>query len=365
MKVLIEVDNHDCRIGAVNDALDLCRYGRSEGIEFVMTGPIGDELMQNARQIGFQVLHKRSVPFARSRIVPYAVDVFRWSRLLRKIRPDVVHLNFVSWGPSLACAANFMGIPVVARAGGAYHEKNPSRGWVARYLANCEAQAVKLLESPLRDRVTVVGDLINLDRFSDPCIGAPMPTGGEQLPRVLFLGQLVERKGLEPLVKSFHLMRSRAELYLVGGDWGEAGYPARIRGMVENLGLQKRVHLLNHRTDAINLMRQCDVFVLPSFSEARPRSIIEAMMLGRCVVSTRTGGIPTLIKDGVTGLLVEPGDVEALARALDRVVSNEAHRSALGASAKKYAEAAFNPETTCRNYLKVCRAVCGGTTDAS
>ncbi|MCY2924869.1 MAG: glycosyltransferase family 4 protein, partial [Planctomycetota bacterium] len=96
----------------------------------------------------------------------------------------------------------------------------------------------------------------------------------------------------------------------------------------------------------------CDVFVLPSLSEARPRVVIEAMILGKCVVATRTGGLPSLIEEGVTGVLVPPGDVAALASVLDDVIRDGARRRELGMAAQRRAAVAFDPRATVRNYLR-------------
>lgn len=358
MKILIEVNSSDCRIGAINDVLDLCRYGKTEEVEFYLCGPLEDELIQNAKQVGFKIVSHKSIPTTKAGFILYIVSVVKWIILLSKIRPNVVHLNYVSWNPSIACAAKMMRIPIVARAGGEYNKKNMSCRWISRYLANCEAQAAGLLNSPLRDKVAVVGDLINYDRFTqDYKFPDIFRSDSKQRPRLLFLGQLVERKGIHILLESFRNMETDAELYIVGGNWADKGYPEHIQKMTKDYNLQNKVSLVNHRNDAINLIRQCDVFVLPSLSEARPRSIIESMILGKCVVATNTGGIPTLIKNNETGLLVEPGNIAELTVALEKVSSSSKFRDKLAAAAKEYAANELNPVSTASRYLQIYKSL--------
>ena len=125
--------------------------------------------------------------------------------------------------------------------------------------------------------------------------------------------------------------------------------------LIDQLKLKDRVYLENHRSDVGILLHECDVFVLPSLSEARPRSIIEAMCMGRPVISTRVGGIPTLVEDQVTGLLVPPADPQLLASALDRLAGSTDLRRSLGKSGLERAQAMFQPELTAARYVALYR----------
>jgi glycosyltransferase involved in cell wall biosynthesis len=142
-----------------------------------------------------------------------------------------------------------------------------------------------------------------------------------------------------------------AELLLVGGDWSDEGYPRQIRDQIAQLGVGDRIHLENHRTDAATVLRDCDVLVLPSLSDARPRCILEAMFLGRPVIATAVGGIPTMVEDGQTGYLVPPGDPEALTRALRRLADSPELRERLARAGRARAEAEFQPERSARRYV--------------
>jgi hypothetical protein len=353
LHVLMELSSSDLRIGAVNDAIDLAALARPHGVHFTFVGPIDEKFAAAAARNGAEVLPAGSRVFSRSGLPLYALDVARWLQRLAVIRPDIVHLNYSGYGPSLACAAHLCGIPVAGRASGAFIENNPSNRWIATLLANCAPQAGQLLASPLAPRVVVTGDLFRPARIS----GIDRRRIGMRAPRILFLGQLVERKGLHILIEAFVRMVVDAELWLVGGDWEAGEYPARIRAAIESLGIGSRVTLLNHRENVAPLLQQADIFVLPSLSEARPRSILEAMLAELPVVASDVGGIPTVVEHEASGLLVPPSDPSALADALDRLAASEATRIRLGKAGRQYVEQECQPERTAGKYVDTYRAM--------
>jgi glycosyltransferase involved in cell wall biosynthesis len=172
-------------------------------------------------------------------------------------------------------------------------------------------------------------------------------------PRFLFLGRPEERKGIAVLLEAFARMQTTADLMLVGGDWDSPGLPQQLRARAGQLGVKDRVFFENHRPDVGALLDDCDVFVLPSLCDTRPRAIIEAMHKQRPVISTRVCGIPTLVEDGVSGILVPPSDVPALTAALDRLARSETLRNRLGRAARERARRELSLEQTIKNYLSV------------
>ena len=362
LHVLMELSSCDLRMGAVNDAIDLAELARPQGVRFTFCGPLDARFAAAARDRGAATIDGRSRAFSRSGLPLYMVSVGRWLGQLATLNPDIVHLNYAGWGPSLGCAASLSRVPVVARAGGAYHTGNPANAWVAAYAANCAAQAEPQLASPLADRVVVTGDLFRPDRVRSSVVTGARQGSARTRPRILYLGQLVERKGLHVLVEAFARVGWDCELWLVGGNWAEGSYAAAIKQRVAELGLGDRVRLENHREDVAALMQSADVFVLPSLSEARPRSIIEAMFMGLPVVGSRVGGIPSLVEDGVTGALVAAGDPAALATALQSLVGSAARRRQLGAAGLERAEADCRPDRTAGRYIDMYRAAAAHAT---
>lgn len=142
--------------------------------------------------------------------------------------------------------------------------------------------------------------------------------------RILASGRLVEKKGFSILVDACRLMADRGERFdcVIGGS---GPLEAELRAQVERLGLQDRVTVTGQalqQEKIIDFMHGGDVYVLPCVWAADgdvdglPQMLMEAMACGLPAVSTRLVGIPDLIRDGQTGVLVEPGDAAALADAL-------------------------------------------------
>jgi glycosyltransferase involved in cell wall biosynthesis len=111
----------------------------------------------------------------------------------------------------------------------------------------------------------------------------------------------------------------------------ETAHTRTLRAAVEQLGLQESVRFLGFREDVPELLRLLDVFILPSAGEGLPASILEAMAAGLPVVASAVGGVPELVREGETGFLFRPGDVEALAARLAELHGQPEHARALGA----------------------------------
>jgi glycogen synthase len=156
-------------------------------------------------------------------------------------------------------------------------------------------------------------------------------------PYLLFVGRLASNKGLLGLVGAFaELARDdpTAHLLLVGADGGMGD---AIAAEVRRLGLEARVHLVGHVADEALLAatyRDARATVLPSDYEAFGLVLLESLAQGTPVVASRTGGIPEVVEDGRSGLLVPPGDVAALAGALRRLWDDRALAGRLGAAGR-------------------------------
>ncbi len=138
-------------------------------------------------------------------------------------------------------------------------------------------------------------------------------------PFALFVGRLASNKGLITLVDAFALLAREdpaSHLVLIGAD---GGMRERVADRARTSGLERRVHLLGHLDDeslVAAAYREARVSVLPSDYEAFGLVLLESLAQGTPVVATRVGGIPEVVEDGRAGLLVPPGSVSDLARAL-------------------------------------------------
>jgi 2-deoxystreptamine N-acetyl-D-glucosaminyltransferase/2-deoxystreptamine glucosyltransferase len=173
----------------------------------------------------------------------------------------------------------------------------------------------------------------------DPALFA-VPAGTDVLPaagrpRIGYVGRLAPQKRADLLVTAFGRMQRRADLVVVG-DGPER---ARVEALVAGCERAERVTLAGFVAhDAVPaVLASLDVLVLPSAYEEMGSVLTEAMAAGLPVVASAVGGIPEVVRDGETGLLVPPGDVDALAAALDRLVREPHLRARLAAGARRRA----------------------------
>lgn len=188
-------------------------------------------------------------------------------------------------------------------------------------------------------RLTVIRNGVDLQRFGPPLHSAVRPKG----PTVGVLANLRPEKGLRQLVEAAALVKQRAPETSFA-IWGEGPLRSELEARVRALGLVDTVRLHGSTREPENALRQCDMLVLPSLSEASSNVVLEAMASGVPVVATRVGGTPALVSHGETGLLVPPGDPRALADAIVKLVQTPglAEQLAAGARARALAEFGMN-----------------------
>jgi glycosyltransferase involved in cell wall biosynthesis len=168
---------------------------------------------------------------------------------------------------------------------------------------------------------------------------------------LLFVGLLVERKGVHLLLDALAVAPAHLRLTVVGDGPQRADLEARAAA----LGLDGRVRFLGFRSDVPDLLAAADAFVLPSLMEQQPLVLIEAMGSGLPVVATRVGGVPDLVGDaGPSGgtLVVPPGDVGALGAALTRLAGLDAGQvGAVGRIAAQRARDRFSLATCVEQHV--------------
>ncbi len=166
---------------------------------------------------------------------------------------------------------------------------------------------------------------------------------------VLFVGVVCKRKGTVELARAAHLLRQRGvdgwRLVVVGGQ-GPTPAPEYQEIVAEfaAAGLSEALVGAEYGDQVKQRLNEADVFVLPSYLEGQPIAIIEAMASGVPVIGTTIGAVPQLVRDGVDGRVVEPGDVEALAAALEQLVTDPALRARMGAAIRAHAESGHSLE---------------------
>jgi glycosyltransferase involved in cell wall biosynthesis len=178
----------------------------------------------------------------------------------------------------------------------------------------------------------------------------------EDEPLLVHVGSLTRQKGHATLLDALRIVGGRGKRVqlLLAGDG-----PLRpwIQGRVRRRKLGDRVRLLGVRDDVPLLLRGADLLVLPSRWEGFGLALLEAMDAGLAVVASRVGGIPEVVVDGETGLLVPPGDAEALAAAIVRLLEDPESRCRMGASGRRRVRERFDAGTMARRYEDLYRGM--------
>jgi len=170
---------------------------------------------------------------------------------------------------------------------------------------------------------------------------------------LVIVGRLTARKGHRLLLEALRRLADELlppwRLLIVGdGEEEEA-----LRAQSAAAGLEQRVAFLGHREDARLIMAAADLLLLPSTLETQPLVLTEAMAAGRPVVAARIFGIPEIVSDGQTGVLVPPGDVEALATATRRLIEDPRVRAEFGAAGFRRYQEQFRLEVMAERTYRV------------
>jgi hypothetical protein len=165
---------------------------------------------------------------------------------------------------------------------------------------------------------------------------------------IVTAGSLIRRKGQDVLIRAFATLTAGRDTHLLVA--GEGPERACYEALASELGVRGRVHFLGHREDVAALYRAADITALASRADSFGLVLAEAGYFSVPAVATTVGGIPEVVEDGVTGLLVPPDDPAALAEALVRLADNPAHRRAFGGAAKARVERMFGVEQMVANF---------------
>ena len=273
--------------------------------------------------------------------------LFKLCRLIRRERVDVIntHLTTASWMGALA--GRICGVPSVA----VVHATDRKTWFQHADHLIAVSQGVKdaLVEQNLdAEKIKVLYHGINLDNYAAP-LETAVAKARLGLPAdartVGVTASLIERKGHRFLLRALkNLEATSGPVHAIFAGEGELG--AELRAQAGELGLAERVHFLGFRRDVAAVVSAMDVFVLPSLKEGLSLAVMEAMALQKPVVCSAIAGLPEVVRDGQTGVLVPPGDVAALTGALEKLLGDAELRRDLGCHARQFLHRNFE-QTAC------------------
>ncbi|MDL2294050.1 glycosyltransferase family 4 protein [Ruminococcaceae bacterium OttesenSCG-928-D13] len=170
-------------------------------------------------------------------------------------------------------------------------------------------------------------------------------------PLIAFIGRFIVEKGVRELLEAFAAFRSKypgAALVMAGdGPLLPELRAAAPAGVLLPGALPY--------AESLGLMKQADIFCLPSYSEGFSTTILEAAALAACIVTTRTGGSPELIQNGESGILLDGHDPASIEKALLRCAESPALRAGMGAKARAAVQARFTWQRTAEKLLEIAR----------
>jgi D-inositol-3-phosphate glycosyltransferase len=277
---------------------------------------------------------------------------FRLGRVLKKNRTDVVVLT-QSKDIHLASLASFVStstkLVFYQQMDSAYDKRDLLHTWaysrLSRWISltqNMKKNVLMFTRMPHK-KVEVVPLGIDLRKFDPAKFAKSGSRAFFKLPRkgsiIGVLGRVDPQKGQEILLRAVPaLVKEHPEIHIIiAGDEtaGEPGYKTHLEKLCSTLAIEQRVTFLSFTDDVSRLMAAFDILVLPSYAETYGLVVIEAMAMNRPVIATNAGGVPEIIVNGKTGLLVEPRDSDALGRAIHSLLGSAALRSRITRSARK------------------------------
>ncbi len=184
------------------------------------------------------------------------------------------------------------------------------------------------------NRFFVVSNWIDTKPYHD--IFSLKKTDSEIL-NILFLGWIEQYKGIYDLIDAVYQYRYKLENIRVM-ICGKGTQSVQVQQKVSELGISDIVKFYGwvKGIEKLSVLKQAEIFVLPSHREGMPNALLEAMASGLAVISTRVGGIPSVLKDEFSGIIIDPGDIDELGRAMVELVHNPEKRRFLGRNAYDY-----------------------------
>ena len=359
---------------------------RDQGVDVHVVAPSGDDLPASDRFDGIPVERFRYAP-RRYEKLAYAGNMHTqvrdsWGaklallgflgsefgsavRARRTFEPDIVHAHW--WFPGGLVGtwvSGLSGVPLVTTM----------HGTDVR-LARGTAMARPLFRHVLQQSAAITTVSRFLARETEALVSgltvtvAPMPVatelfspgGTRETNRFLFVGRLSAQKGIAALVDALGKMRNVASLDVVGD--GPLG--TELRARASSLGIADRIRWLGQlpQPELTDLYRRATALVVPSTEEGLGLVAVEAQLCETPVIAYDSGGLTDTVQHDRTGLLVPPGNVDALAGTLDALLERSDRGGDLGRAGRIVALAGFAPESAARRYAGIYRSVIGKPED--
>jgi glycosyltransferase involved in cell wall biosynthesis len=220
-----------------------------------------------------------------------------------------------------------------------------------------DSVAQRLLNSGVAaTKIRTIANGIDVETFQRALPSPALNFDGNKV--IGMVARLDLQKGFEYLLRAAHQLCGifPALKVVIAGEGPDR---QAIENMIQRFGLQSSVILAGHHSDMPGIYAAIDIFVLPSLNEGLPMTILEAMAASKPVIATRVGAIPSVIKEGETGLLVDAGDADGLRDALARLLSDSDLCQCLGAAGHDWVRRNYTSEAMAMKYRQMYGEVLG------
>jgi glycosyltransferase involved in cell wall biosynthesis len=340
-RVVLHVAKASGISGSENHLLLLLPGLRSRGwdVRFLLL----HESEPGARELALR-LEAVGVPVEAVRL-PRAASPTAFARVLRAVRrtrPEILHTHLVHADFHGLVAGRLVGVPVLVST---KHGFNPFRD--ARAFALADRTVARLADVHVAISHGLARYLAEREGFREDAFAVvhygiepgPEPGPPEPGPRLAAVGRLIPIKGLDTLLDAVARAAVPGLRLELAGD---GPLRAELEQHAERVGLRETVAFLGRVAPAGPVLERAAVVVVPSLGEGFGMVALEAMERGRAVIVSAVGGLPEIVADGETGLLVPPGDADALAAAIRELAADPARVAAMGAAGRRRALETFS-----------------------
>lgn len=287
--------------------------------------------------------------------------------LFELINPDIILTNtiVIPWGAILASIIKKPHIWMIQEYGKLDHGLNFFYSFenILQFINESSDKIVTnskdvqdtLFLDPKPNKVKTIYYFINLQKNDNQNLNIENYYIKRESFHLIISGTMIPSKGQEDAIRAvIDLIKNRhyqVELILVG--YADPDYQKRLEVLIENEKMNDFIHIIPFMENINSLVQSSDTVLICSKKEAFGRVTLEAMLMGKPIVATNSGGTKEMIIDGETGLLYEPGDYLHLADQIEKIINNSELRNALALNAKEYSKKFFTKEKFGGEYYKI------------
>lgn len=298
--------------------------------------------------------------------VQSAVANWKFYRVLRDYRPGIIHVHSPICYGAVQRGLKLSRLKRIVHVHG--EEEMDTLRWAFKYppemIVTCARYLVDYVRGSLgeryqrKQRIIAVPNAVDTEKFfpGDKDEAKRRTGAATDVPLILMLANLAPLKGQETAIRAVAELKKRGvhtNCWLAGVERGGGTYTAQLSSLISELDVEDRIRLLGYRSDAPDLLRAADFFLLPSTHEGLPLSILEAQASKLPVLTAPTGGIPELVSNGETGFLIHAGDYVGYSNSIQTLLSNRGLYEHVAENAYEQVKREYEWNTYCERIWEI------------